>query len=806
MGHWQWRDELRQDVRGCFRFWRKRPLVAVAALATIALGAGMNIALFRVVWSVMLKPLPYPAADRLVQVWRVDQKAGGFSPRDRRLPDGLTIETWRERSRGFDGIASYRPWRATVASGGDPDRAPAGLVSAGFFPVLGVRAWLGRTFEPAEARPGADDAVVLSHGYWQARFGGDRSLVGRGIVIDGQLCRVVGVLPPDFRDVVIRGPRPPSIYLPISKAAEGFLKASSGYVVGRLKSGTGVEAARGELAALAAEAARRQSKPVDGIGVNITRLQDEVGYGMRTALLALFAATACVLLIACVNVANLLLSQAIARGQELAIRAALGAGRARLVRQLLTEALVLALGGGLIGLGLAGALSRALIALYPGTLPRVAEGGEGGALLVFALATATLSAAFFGALPALVATRERGDAGLRTGRAWMGRGARGWRDALAGLQVALTVTVLIAAGLLLKSFAALRAVDPGFERSRLVTAQVVLPETRYRTEEDHARFASMWIERLRALPGVEMAAVTNSLPLAFNVLTSVQFDLGGQSGERLAGGRAVAGDYFRALGLRMKEGRPLTSADDPRRDVVVVNESFARKFLSGGPAAGTAIRFGPRAATIVGVVGDLRNMGLQRNPEPEIYMPFASLPGIYLDVVVRTPLPAAEIVPAARAALRELDGGLALSQVSTMDRILDDDVAGPRFRAVLLGLFSAVAVALAAIGVYGVIAQGVRSRTPEFGLRIALGAGPADVFRLVVGQGLRAPALGLAAGLAGAWAAGRLIESLLFSVTPHDPFVLAGAAAVVALACLLASGLPARQAARVDPARSLRDE
>ncbi len=802
----RWLDQLQQDVRGCFHFWRKRPLVATAAVVTIALGAGMNIALFRVIWSVMLKPLPYPDADRLVQVWRVDQKAGGFSPRDRRLPDGLTIDTWRERAHSFDALASYRPWRATVASGGDPDRTPAGLVSAEFFPVLGVRAWLGRTFTPGEVRPGTDDAVVLSYGYWQARFGSDRSLTGRSIVIDGQLCRVAGVLPPDFRDVVTYRSNPPGIYLPISRISEGFLKTSSGYVVGRVKNGIGAEAARGELAALAIEAARRQNKSTDGIGVNITRLQDETGYGLRTALLAMFAATACVLLIACVNVANLLLSQAVARRQELAIRAALGAGRERLVRQLLTEALVLALAGSAIGLGAAQALFRALISLYPGTLPRVAEGGAGGAVLAFALATATLSAAFFGALPALLAARENADTGLRVGRVWMGRDAGHWRDVLVGLQVAMTVMVLIAAGLLLRSFAALRAIDLGFEHSRLVTAQVVLPETRYRTKEDYARFAALWIERLRAIPGVEMAAVTNSLPLAFNVLTSVQFDIRGQSEEHLAGGRAVAGDYFDALGLRMREGRPLTAADDGRRDVVVVNESFAQRFLGNGPAAGTAIRFGPRAATIVGVVRDLRNMGLQRTPEPEIYMPFASLPGVFLDIVVRTALPPAEIVPAARAALRELDGGLALAQISTMDRVIDDDIAGPRFRAVLLALFAAVAVALAAIGVYGVIAHGVRSRTAEFGVRIALGARPADVLRLVVVQGLRAPVAGLAFGLTGAWASGRLMESLLYGVKPHDPIVLAGAAAFVAVVCLAGCGLPARQASRVDPARALRDE
>jgi putative ABC transport system permease protein len=718
----------------------------------------------------------------------------------------LTIELWRARSHSFDGLASYRPWRATVGSGGDPDRAPAGLVSAEFFPILGVRAQFGRTFTAAEVRPGADDVVVLGYGYWQTRFGGEPGLVGRDILIDGRLSRVVGVLPADFRDLVTSGSNQPSVYVPISKVFEGPLKVSSGFVIGRLKSDIGVAAARSELAALAREAARQQDQPLEEQGVNITHLQDEIGFAMRPALLTMFAATFCILLIACTNVANLLLAQAIGRRQELAIRSALGAGRARLVRQLLTEALVLALAGALLGLGAAWVLSRSMIALYPGTLPRVAEGGEGGAVLVFALTLTALSAAFFGILPALLATRARHDAGLRVGRAWMGRGARRWRDALIAVQVAVTVTVLIAAGLLLRSFAALRAVDPGFEHARLFTAQVVLPEARYRTADDYTRFARAWIERLKTIPGVEQAAVTNSLPLAFNVLTSVRFDVAGQPEEHLAGGRAVAGDYFDAMGLRMKEGRPLTAADDGRRDVVVVNESFVRRFLKSTAATGTAIRFGPRAATIVGVVRDLRNMKLERPAEPEIYMPFAALPGVFLDTVVRAAVPPAEIAAAARSQLRALDSGLVLSQVSTMDRILDDSVAKPRFQAVLLLLFAAVAVALATIGVYGVSAQGVRSRTAEFGVRMALGARALDVFWLVERQGLGAPLLGLAVGLAAGWASGHLLNTFLYGVTSHDPLVLAGAAAFILVVGLVGCGLPALQASRIDSARALRDE
>jgi putative ABC transport system permease protein len=804
---WSWLDQLRQDVRGSFRLWRKRPVFAAAILLTIALGTGMNVALFRVVWSALLKPLPYPNAAQLVQIWRVDQAAGGFEPSDRRLPDGVTIESWRTRSHTFSELASYVPWMATVESGGDPERIRAGRISAEFFHVLGARLRLGRTFTPAEVRPGADDVVVLSYGYWNTRFGGDRGLVGRFILIDGEYCRVVGVLAAGFRDLVTFSSTQPSVYVPISRGSLGRKPPSEGYVVGRLRDGLGIEAARPELDALARDARSTQDKRPTWDGVNITHLQDEVGFWLRPALLVLFASTGCILLIACANVANLLLSQAVGRRQELAIRAAIGAGRMRLVRQLLTEALVLALAGTLLGLGAGWALSRGMVALYPGTLPRVAEGGADGAVLLFAMAVAILSTVFFGVLPAMLATRGAGEASLRVGRSWMGRGAGRWRDALIGFQVALTATLLISAGLLLKSLAALRSIDLGFERAHVTTAQVVLPESRYRTPKECTRFAELWVDRLRSIPGVERAAVINSLPLAANFALSVQFSLSAHGEEYRAAGRTVAGDYFDAMGLRMKEGRPLTAADDGRRDVVVVNESFARRFVKSTPVAGTVIRFGSkRTATIVGVVRDLRNLRLTRPAEPEIYMSFADLPGTFLDVVVRTAVPASEIAAAARAELRSLDSGLALAKVSTMDSVVDEGIAEPRFRAVLLGLFAAIAVALATVGIYGVIAQGVRARTAEFGVRIALGATAVTVFWLVVKRGLRAPLAGLMIGLAGAWASGHLLQTLLYGVTPHDPCVLVLATALIVVVCLLSCGLPARQASRTDAARALRDE
>jgi predicted permease len=381
-----------------------------------------------------------------------------------------------------------------------------------------------------------------------------------------------------------------------------------------------------------------------------------------------------------------------------------------------------------------------------------------------------------------------------------------WREALIGLQVATTATLLIGAGLLVKSFTTLRSVDLGFEPDHLFTAQVALPESRYSTGEDRTRFARLWVESLKRIPGARSAAVTNSLPLAFNLLTDVQFDVSGQSDEHRVGGRAVMGDYFEALGLRMKEGRALTAADDGRRDVVVVNESFVRSYLNSTPPLGAVLRFGPRPATVIGVVFDIHTLGLRRPALPEIYMPFVALPSPLVDVVVRSTVAPAEITAGARAELRQLDPGLALAQVSTMDRIVDGEFSQPRFQAALLGLFAAVAVVLATVGIYGIVVQGVRARRQEIGVRLALGATSPNVFWLVVKQGLRAPLIGLAIGLVVASLTGRVLQTLLFGVTPRDPLVFASAAVLLAVVCLSSCGLPARQACRTDAARALRDE
>ncbi len=539
---------------------RRRPAATLAALVTLALGAGLNLALFRVVYAVMLKPLPYEDPQRLVNLWRVDRLEDSpmMAARDRLLPDGVTVERWRQRSHTLSGLASYRPWRVTVASGGDPERVPAGLISPEFLPLLGVRPAMGRNFEPAENLRGAAPVAILSYAYWRRRFQGDPHLAGASIAIDGQAAQVVGILPAGFRPVIFGMDREAEVYVPLVRADAGSLNVRVGYVVGRLEPGATLASAQAELAALAREAATEQGKRIEQQGVN--------------------------------------------------------------------------------------------------------------------------------------------------------------------------------------------------------------------------------------------------------VLMEVSFRVPGQP-ERKAGARVVGGDYFQVMGLRMKEGRPLTAADDARRDVVVVNETFVRQFLPRRAAVGAPVDFFEgHIATIVGVVKDLRNMGLQRPAVAEIYAPFGSMPGTFLDTIVRTSADPAGIVAAARAELKQMDPQLALAQVSSMDKIVDDSLARPRFQAVLLGLFAMVALLLAAVGAYGVIAQSVRARTAEFGIRMALGAGAGDVYGLVLWQGLRMPLIGLLAGGAGSLAAGRLLESLLYGVTPRDAQVLAGATLLLAAVAVLACSLSARQAARTDPATALRAE
>ncbi len=804
MPHLKWLETLLQDLRHALRLWRKRPLVALTAILTIALGAGMNVAAFQMIWIVMLKPLPYNDPGRLAQVWLSNDH-------DERNPiDNTLVEQWRQASHSFVRMAYYRPWRVTVATGGDPAWLPSAMVSSGFFQTLGTSLLAGRAFLPEEIQEGNDNVILLHEDLWRSRFAADPATLGREIVVDGMLCRVVGIVPASFhaanlvQGVRVRGASQreaniePQVYLPISRARIAGLRraVSASFVIGRMRPGVTPTEAAAELTSIAAP--EKDRRPW------VSPLQAEIGHQLRPALLALVAATGCILLIACANLANLLLAQAVLRRRELAVRAALGAGRTRLIRQLITEAAVLSAAGAAAGILAAQLISHIVTALYPGVVPRSGEAGSSVLVYVFALGLTLLSAMLAGVLPAWRVSGEANDEALRVGNLWMSRRSRRWADTLVAVQVGLTAVVLVAAGLLVKSFVVLSDVDLGFQRDNILTASVDLPATRFETKQDRARFGAAWTERLNTIAGVSAAGISNSLPLRYTVLLSLTIHVPGKSGEQGAGGRAVGGAYFEAMGMHWVAGGHF---DEGRTDQVVVNEAFVRRYLEGVAPVGTVLGAGDKPLTITGVVNDVRHVGIAEAPEPEMFLPFVAFPLNPVDTVVRSSLPPGPLAAAMRRELRAVDPQLALGRIITMNDVVDDQLARPRFEAALLGLFAAVAMLLAAVGTYGVIAHSVRSRVPEFGLRRALGAATPDLLRLVFWNGMKAPLLGLAVGmLVAGFAVGRYLETLLYGITPRDPEVLLATAALLSLAALLACALPGLWATRVEPSQALRQE
>jgi putative ABC transport system permease protein len=746
--------DVLQDLRFAMRFWRKRPLSVMAAVITLALGAGANTAIFSVIYAVLIRPLPYQEPQRLVQIWRVERAESAMpsaAAGQNRFTDTSLLEYWQRQASTVD-VAGYAGWMTTAGSGGDPERVFAGLVTAEFFPMLGVSPITGRSFSKEEMTPGQDQVVMLSDGYWRRRFGGDRAILGRSILLDQIPHNVVGILPPGYRSYAAGLREDLDLFAPISRRLDSVLRnAPAIAVIGRLRDGASTQQAEQELQALAYSFAHSEGKPVRQYGVRLTPLKEQVFGQLRPALLLLFAASACLLLIACMNLANLTAAQMAGRTKELAVRSALGAGRGRLVRQILVECLAIAVPGGLLGILLASSLVRMLLVLYPGQLPRVEGFAWQPGVLAFTVASTLLSGLLFGLFPAwrfsgrnLEETlRPSGTVGLVAGRT-----ARLWSALITG-QVMATLVVLACAALLIRSLFELRSLDPGFRREGVLTAQIALPEQSYQTAASRAAFAQRLVERVRSLPGVHSAGVTNSMPLVFNLLMSVDVTIPGSEpgGQERIGCRTASPGYFEALGITMLAGRPFSPENESHGGVAIVNSSFARKYFGEAPPLGRQIHFGGKARTIIGVIRDLRNLRLQRPPEPELYVPFAAMPGPLVDLAVHAAAGPSALLAPIRAELRNIDGGLALGQVSTMEHNLERGVASWKFRAVLLAVFAGIAVALAAVGIYSVVACSVRLRTAEFGIRLALGARPVDLLRHVLRRGLAAPLIGTLLGV-----------------------------------------------------------
>ena len=802
------------DLLLAFRSLKSRPAFALGAIVTLALGIGANTAMFTVLHGVLLAPLPYRDPEAVVVL----------NERTRDFPTlsvtRYNYDDWRARARSFAGMEAFRPLAVTVTEAGEPERVPAKMLSAGLLPLLGVNVSAGRGFAAADDRPGAEGVVLIGAGFRARRF--PDQAVGRPLQIDGKPYTVIGVLPASFELF-----QPADVYLPFGPWA-ATLPEDRGwhpgiFPVARLAAGVSLASARAEMQAVASQLAVEHPEANEGVEVLVTRAHDQLVQNVRPSLLLLLGAVALMLLIACANVASLLLVRAVDRRKELAMRAALGASRGRIVRQLVVESLVLAVVGGALGMLLGGAgLSLLQLGSLPG-FPRAGSIDVAWPVGLFALGLSALTGAVFGILPAVQATRlDLQEALSEDGRGSSGgRRHRRTRAALVVAEIAVALVLLVGAGLLLRSFAALTRVAPGFEPANLLVVNLPLSARRYGDATARDTAMTRLLDRVRALPGVEGAALTTFLPMQ-GAGSTIHFNRAsappkGPSDYVAAGYRAVTADYLSVLKVPLRKGRLLNDGDRegaPR--VVVINESMARQYFPGKDPLGQVIQLGtepdPQFPTlqVVGVVGDVRQ-SFEAATKAEMFVPYLQHPdpilaGMYLSpvLVVRTATAGTSGAASLRAALREVDPEQPLVNLRTMQTQIEGTTAQPRLQTALLVAFALLAAALAVVGVYGVVYYAVLQRRAEIGVRLALGATPGHVVGLVVREGAHLLAWGLALGLVAAALAARALQRFLFEVAPLDPVTLVAAPVLLALAALGASYLPARRAGFVSPVSVLR--
>jgi predicted permease len=799
-----------QDLRFALRALRRSPGFTAVAVLTLALGIGANTAIFSVVNAVLLRSLPFREPDRLMSIsTRYPQDATGYALS---APDFMSV---RDLAEVFSGVAAYVPTEQALTGDGEPAQVSVAVVSADFLEVMGATPVLGRDFRAEENGEGRNAVVLLGHAFWRQRFGGDPRVVGRAVTLNGVTREVVGVLPPEF-DFPARS----QVYYPLaydsrfsSATAEGRRSEYLG-VVARLRPGVTPERAGAALRTLSGRLRQQFRETNANVSLAPTPLREELLGEVRTPLLVLLGAVGLVLLIACVNVANLLLARSTARESEMAVRVALGAGRGRLVRQLLTESLVLGTLGGAVGLLLAVWGTHALVAVRPAEIPRLDAVRIDATVVAFAAAATLLTATLFGSVPALQVGRGGLAGSIReSGRSGgAGRSKRRLRASLVVVETALAVMLLVGAGLLIRSFARLTHVDPGFRTERVVTFELTLPRARYAEDPQILDFSGRLLQRVRALPGVQSAGISTGLPLS-GARTILGFDIENHAPPRpgfiqdLVVKRATP-DYLRTMGIPVLRGRDLDERD--RADapgVALLNEAAVKRYFPDEDPLGRRITFdGRRWLTIVGVVRDVPQFGLAEETRSEAYVPFAQLPSSSLVMAARTTGDVRALTGALRREVRALDPDLPIERFTTTRELVRESVARPRFYALLLSVFAAVALALAAIGIYGVISYSVAQRTREIGVRVALGAAPESVLRLVLRSVLALAALGVGLGLLLALAGTRLIAGMLFSVGAADPPTFAMVAIGLFLVAVLAGWLPARRATRVDPMVALRAE
>ncbi len=796
---------LWQDLRYGARMLLRQPGFTLIAVLTLALGIGANTAIFSVVKGVLLRPLPYSEPQQLVRVFETIDRTTMSSDRMEVAPANFL--DWRAQAQSFSGLAAYGLTGSVISGGGEAERLEGALVTADFFATMGAAPMRGRTFT-AEDERASERLTVIGYDLWQRRFGGAEDIAGRVIQLDGFSFTVIGVMPPGFQY-----PRRTQIYelYRLNANQRRMREAHFMKVVGRLKPGVAIAQAQSEMSGVAQRLAEQYPQTNRNWGVNVVPLLEEEVGRVKLALLALLGAVGLVLLIACVNVASLLLARAVARQTEIGIRLALGAGRGRIVRQLLTESLLLAALGGLVGLLVGGWALEALLALAPANLPRLGEVRLDAGVLGFTLLLSLLTGALFGLAPAWQGARQDVNTTLKSGAGRLS-GQRRVFSALVVAEVALTLVVLLSAGLLVNSFLRLRRVEPGLDVDRLLTVTFEPPSAQYNGDNWRAQRLNFWNQlsaRVAALPGVEAVGAIDSLPLSGQGRV-YRFRKDGEadsSSSPAASFQVVTTDYFRSVGVKLQRGRQFTEFDrEDSPPVAIINETMARRFWPGEEALGKRIiiRNDQRASEIIGVVSDVKHFGLDRETQPEMYRPFDQVVIDVMPMVVRAQGDPASFANAVRQQAQAVDPTVAVDRIAPMRELLSDSLAQRRFTMLLLGAFAAVALLLAGVGVYGVMAYSVTQRTREIGVRLALGAQRGDVLRLVMKQGLKLASVGVAIGLLASFASARLMKDLLFGVGATDPLTFAAIALLLVFVALLACYIPARRAAKVDPMIALR--
>jgi putative ABC transport system permease protein len=806
-----------QDIRYGFRMLIKRPSFTIIVVLTMALGIAANTTIFSAVDAVLINPLPYQDPDRLVAVWETNKQLSPEAWDKNEVAMG-NFRDFRSRNKVFEQLGSLFTADVNLTGVGDPERIRSAVVTTNFFQVLGVQPMIGRSFLPEEEKPGSGRVVILSHAAWERLLGSDRNLTNKSLTLNGNPVAVIGVMPPNFEVQFPTNIRV-DMWLPLRIDPANVDRNNHFlYALARLKPGVSRDQAQSDMDLIASQLQQQYPDTNAQKGVNIVPLRKQLVGKVETYLYLLFGAVGFVLLIACANVAGLLLARVTARHKEVAVRIALGASRWRIIRQLLTESIILSALSGLLGLLFAYAGIKLLVALTPPDVPRLHEIGLHVTVFLWTLAISIFTGVLFGLAPALQASRPDLNDALKksAGRNQGGFQRGGLRNPLIVSEVALALLLSVGAGLMIKSFMRLQQVSPGFEPNNLLTMNISLPRQKYKEPQQTNAFFDQLAEHIKTLPGVKSVGGIDPLPFS-NSNVSTGFVIEGAPEVPLSdrpdvGERAVTPTYFETMGIPVLKGRSFTAQDrDNTPHIIIVNEALASRYWPNQDVIGKRLGFEDDPSKqswceIVGVVGNVKHFGLDAEAKPEVYFPYQQLPKNFMSVVVRTSSDPMSMISAIRSQVSVVDKDQPVFDIMTMDQRLAKSVAPNRFVMLLLGTFSVLALVLAAVGLYGAMSYLVTQRTQEIGLRMALGASRIDVFKLVVGKGMRLALIGIAIGLVASLALTRLMRSLLFEVTPTDVLTFVIVSGVLLTVTLLACYIPARRATNVDPLTSLRYE